>query len=886
MNSYNLEIPVPLSYFAALKAGQMQSKTLAISPLAHIQKATDATTMESTERKYDAYSIYTPNQLKFFKEEGSTFTFQSENGVALEVRVLSTTIFRVRYAPQGKFERDFSYAIDPKFKATPTIIEVIESPYAYALKTSALRFIVSKDDLRITIYNSQHQLISSEIEPYRAISTLLHGMSEVRISKFAPEQEVYFGLGDKSSALNLRGQVKQNWNTDAFAYDADRDPLYRSIPFYYALNKGLSYGIFFDNSYRTHFDFAVTETNKTTFFAEGGEANYYFIYGPDLIRVASQYIGLTGQPALPPLWSLGYHQCRWSYFPDRRVREVAKAFREHQIPCDAIYLDIDYMDGYRCFTWNEDYFPDPKSLVADLQEDGFQTIVMIDPGLRVDEDYQPYQEGIKNDYFCRRTTGELMVAPVWPPACVFPDYTNVAVRDWWGKLYHELYNEQGISGFWNDMNEPAMFKVDRATFPDEVLHYYEGELTNHRKAHNIYGFQMSRATTEGLMQLKPEKRPFLLTRATFSGGQRFAAVWTGDNVATWEHLHIANIQCQRLSISGFSFCGSDIGGFAGTPTGELMVRWLQLGVFHPFFRVHSIGNNIDGAAEVDNEKIAEQMRINRLDQEPWAFGEEYTQYAKTAIELRYRLLGYLYTAFWKHIRQGVPILKSLSFYDQADEITYTQEETFVFGDHLLVCPITQPSTEAGIIKNEDQEESKAEVPLTEPIKLLKEKTIYLPKGNWYNLYSKQRYEGKQFITLPVTLDHIPLFAKAGAIIPLYPVQQYVGEKKIEEVLLAAFFEEGEHNSQLYEDAGEDYSYKNGNYNLKLFTLLGSSSACEIRRSSEGNFAESQGTYCIRLYGLLFQARSCWMDDKQIDFLQDETRLEITVSSNFLRLFIN
>lgn len=859
----------------------MQKQPHPISPLVHIQKATDATTMESTERKYDAYSSYTPNRLKSFRQEANVFTFQSENQVALEVRVLSATIFRVRYAPQGKFERDFSYAIDPKFKAIPTAIKVIESPYAYALITDELRFIVSKDDLRITVYNSQLQLVSSEIEPYRAISTLLHGLSEVRISKFAPQQEVYFGLGDKASALNLRGQIKQNWNTDAFAYSADRDPLYRSIPFYYGLNKGLAHGIFFDNSYRTHFDFAATQSNKTTFFAEGGEANYYFIYGPELMNVATQYIDLTGRPELPPLWSLGYHQCRWSYFPEQRVKTVAQEFRDRQIPCDAIYLDIDYMDEYRCFTWNEDYFPDPKGLVDELQAEGFHTIVMIDPGLKVDENYTVYQEGMKNDYFCRRTTGELMVGPVWPPACVFPDYTNVAVRDWWGQLYDELYVEQGISGFWNDMNEPAMFKVDRATFPDEVMHYYEGEPTNHRKAHNIYGLQMSRATTEGLKQLKPEKRPFLLTRATFSGGQRFAAVWTGDNVATWEHLHIANIQCQRLSISGFSFCGSDIGGFAGVPTGELMVRWLQLGIFHPFFRVHSIGNNVDGAAEADNEKVAEQMRINRLDQEPYAFGDEYTKHAKVAIELRYRLLGYLYTAFWKHVSQGLPMLQSLSFYDQMDETTYAQEEEFIFGDSLLVCPIVQPMTAAGIVKNEEDELDEATI----KAQLIESQEIYLPKGDWYDLYSKQKYAGKQMIALQVTLDHIPLFAKAGAIIPQYPVQQYVGEKKIAEVLLQAFFAIGEHTSELYEDAGEGYDYENGNYSLKTFTLIGSSDTCEIKRTTEGNFMETQSTYRIWLHGLPFQATQCLVDGQAVKFQQNDASLEVVVSNEFTQLVV-
>ncbi len=279
---------------------------------------------------------------------------------------------------------------------------------------------------------------------------------------------MFFGLGDKASELNIRGKAFENWCTDAFGYTAETDPLYRAIPFYYGLHEGLGYGIFFDNSYRTRFSFDRKENQVSSFSADGGEMNYYFIYGPELTDVTKQYMALTGKPELPPLWSLGYHQCKWSYYPQSRVQELAQEFRDKKIPCDAIYLDIDYMDEFRVFTWNKDFFPDPKGLVDDLKAKGMQTIVMIDPGIKVDKNNWVHQEGLKNGYFCRREDGMLMKGPVWPPECHFPDFTHPKVREWWGGLYREMIQDIGISGFWNDMNEPAIFKINYKTFPDTV----------------------------------------------------------------------------------------------------------------------------------------------------------------------------------------------------------------------------------------------------------------------------------------------------------------------------------------------------------------------------------------------------------------------------------
>jgi alpha-glucosidase len=885
-----------------------------ISSIPHIQNAVPVEETESTGRYTDVYETFTPDKVVAVDHDYANFTFTTENGTKLKVAVLNDVIIRFRYTHERQFERDFSYAIDPEFEATKTEINFHEAMEAYYIATPKLTCRVEKEGLTVTLINEHGKILVEDAQTYRAISTLLRGLSEVRIAHVAHPGEKYYGLGDKSSALNLRGQTKQNWNTDSFGYSADSDPLYRTIPFYYSLNNGLAYGIFFDTPHRSHFDFDSTENSEVSFFAEGGEINYYFIYGPELTAVAERYTDLTGRAELPPLWALGFHQCRWSYYPESRVRSLAEEFRSRQIPCDAIYLDIDYMDGYRCFTWNKNHFPDPKEMISDLKSDGFQTVVMIDPGLKVDEDYWVYKSGLENEVYCQRTSGELMRGPVWPPECVFPDYTRPDVRAWWGKLYKELYVEQGVSGFWNDMNEPAVFKVQRATFPDEVLHDYEGELSNHAKVHNVYGLQMSRATSEGLRQLKPHKRPFLLARATYSGGQRFAALWTGDNVASWEHLHIANRQCQRMSISGFSFVGTDIGGFAGVPTGELMVRWMQMGIFHPFYRIHSMGNNVDGASETNKGDIEAAERANRLDQEPWAFGADYEAHMKAAVELRYQLLPYLYTTFWQHSTKGTPMVKSLVFYDQTDEESYDREREFLFGDHLLIAPVDQAMTKEGLFLEEKEEleqelaeqvkdleegddtteravistleaEEMIEESLPDEVELITEQAIYLPKGKWYDFNDHQLYEGKQKITQSVQLDRIPIFVKAGAILPLYPVQQYVGELEIETLQLQVYFVEGECESTVYTDAGEGYAYQEGDARLARFKLSGSAEQLTITQQLEGNFDADFKTYQLTVFGLPFEEVSCSVNDENIEGQKEGNQLVIEVGAEFKELVV-
>lgn len=816
---------------------------------------TNVQDIETSHRYPDVYQELSPSNLIASKSESSNiFDFVGENNLKLRIQIFRADIWRVRYTSRG-FARDFSYALDPQFDAQATSVALEETATTYTLKGEAVTCIISKASGQLIFQTMEdEQEILRDAAPYMERSTILEGTNHLRASFAAPAEEVYYGLGDKSWDLNLRGRHFNNWNSDSFGYDKERDPLYRTIPFYYGVVGAQAYGVFLHNTWRTHFDFDSQSDGITRIWSEGGELDYFLCYGPQLDQVAMAYHDLTGKPELPPLWALGFHQCRWSYYPEARVRELADNFREMNIPCDAIYLDIDYMDNYRCFTWDKEHFPKLGKMIGDLREQGFQTVVMIDPGIKKDDQYHVYQEGAANDYFCRRTSGEVMEGPVWPPVCVWPEFTRQEVREWWGGLYKELYNEEGVSGFWNDMNEPAVFGVNNLTFPTTVLHNYDGAPCDHRQAHNIYGQQMARATYEGLKNLQEKKRPFVLTRATFSGGQRHAAVWTGDNVASWDHLRLANRQCQRLSISGFSLVGTDIGGFVDQPSPELLIRWLQLGIFHPVFRVHSMGNNIDGAAEADAEEVKKSEHLNRLDQEPWVFGEPYTSQARQAIEFRYKLLPYLYTATYQHVQTGRPILRSLSFVDQIDAVAQRRENEFLLGDHLLVSPVTREGA--------------------------KRQRTYLPKGNWCDFYTGKALIGQRFVQQAVDENSIPLYVKAGAVVAQYPVQQYTNEIPISEVSLRTYFGTTSTKSEYYTDAGEGY----GDHCLHTFETKGESDYFTLQQTVTGAYDEPLEVFIVQLYSLPFRPERVLIDGVEVQQLDEiDGGFEVVVPGDFKTL---
>ena len=778
-----------------------------------------------------------PSAMKSYDLQPDYLEVKDHNGVTLRIYLIDDYILRFRYAVEGFFEDDFSYAIDPEYKAAGATVELIEEEKILTLKTKAVVCKITKRNLRVSIYDHEGRVIQEDDKGFHWEKNEEYGGYIVQNSKKIHHREAFYGLGDKPTDLNLKGKRFKNWGTDEYGYHYNTDPLYKSIPIYYGLQNEIGYGIFFDNSFKSYFDFGSERTDAASYWAQGGEMNYYFIAGPQLMDVCKRYTLLTGTPEMPPMWALGFQQCKWSYYPETKVREITTKMRELEIPCDAIYLDIDYMEGFRCFTWNKEYFPDPKGMVADLKADGWKTMVIIDPGIKKDIDYPIFKEGLEKGYFCKRMDGPYVEGKVWPGDCYFPDFTRPEVREWWAGLYKELIADIGVAGVWNDMNEPALFEVESKTFPNDVLHDYDGHQTSHRKAHNIYGMQMARATAEGVKQFKDNERSLIITRSGYAGMQRFSSVWTGDNIATWEHLWLADVQAQRLAISGVSFCGSDIGGFIGQPTPELMIRWIQLGIFHPFCRVHSSGDHGD--------------------QEPWAFGGECTAMYKKFIEIRYQLLPYLYTTFYQYHKEGTPMLRPIVFFDQSDAQNIDRDHEFLCGDHILVTPVTKPE------------------------KL--EKNLYLPKGQWYDFWTGVLYSGGMEHTADAPLNRIPIFVKQGAVIPKYPIQQYVGEKEITEVTLSIYHSNERVSSDFYEDGGDGYEYETGGYRMARFAVEGDKKELRINQSIEGDYTATFSTYVLELVGLPFDVSSIVVDGNSIEPTSDGL---VSVDAGFREIVIS
>ncbi len=779
--------------------------------------------------------------LRWEQRQNQFFLYCTE--MILEISVIEENIIRFRYSPEGFFEQDFSYAIATEggMPESTGSFEWVEVGDRFELITRQLRITISKS-LHVAIYEVDGALISEDERGFFWDADHHHGGHVVHHTRKIQEGECFFGLGDKPNRLNLRGSRFETWGSDTYGFERTTDPLYKNIPFFQGLNHGRAYGIFFDNSFRTVFDFGHERSDVCSMWSHGGEMNYYFIYGPELSQVVEGFHHLTGKPELPPLWALGYHQSRWSYYPENKVKEIAAKFRELSIPCDAIHIDIEYMDGYRCFTWNAERFPDPKRLAAELAADGFKSIAILDPGIKIDPEYKIYQEGIEQGYFCRRADGPLMKGNVWPGACHFPDFTNPKVRDWWAGLVAE-FMAMGIHGIWNDMNEPAVLEV--GTFPMDTRHDYDGQPCSHRKAHNVYGMQMARASYHGMKQAVYPRRPFALTRSGYAGVQRYAATWTGDNVSSWEHLWMASLQCQRLSISGLSFCGSDVGGFIGNCHGELLTRWTQLGVFHPLFRNHT----------------SQDHSI----QEPWVFGDTYTDAIRKAIELRYQLLPYIYTVFWRYVEYGTPMILPLVFMDQHDPQTYNRMDEFGFGSNLLICPVMGQGEEG--------------------------RRMYLPEGKWYNYWTGEKHDGRMEFWVAAPIDQFPLFVRAGSTIPHYPVMNYVGEKEIEALDLHVYFEKGLNSSQLYEDAGDYYEYEQGNYMLRTFSLEGDATESRIIQRNKGRYNSEYPEFRFILKGWPKEIQSIQMDGKKVRFKESGSdamglRYEVLVDKSFEELKIS
>jgi alpha-glucosidase len=672
----------------------------------------------------------------------------------VRIQVYSPSIIRVRMASQP-FTDDFSYAVI----ATPqtSTLQPVQTNDDIRFSTDSLKVRIQKKPFSISFYTLSDQPINED-EP--GLGTSWIG-AEVTTYKHLQEGERFIGLGEKTGNLDRKGNAYTNWNSDVYGYNVAADPLYSTIPFYIGAHHGLQYGIFFDNSYQSDFNFGASNNRFASFGAHGGEMNYYFLYNSSVAGIIRSYTQLTGRMTMPPLWSLGYQQNRYSYYPDTEVYRIAQTLREKKIPADGITLDIHYMDNYKLFTWNKERFPDPKGMIEKLDKMGLKTTLIVDPGIKVEKDYPAYESGLKENIFLKYADGQPYTAQVWPGWCHFPDFTSEKGRTWW-KQQVTSYTNVGVAGIWNDMNEIATWGQK---MPSNVLFNYDGHPTTHLKGHNVFGFNMARSSYEAARQAL-QKRPFILSRAGYAGLQRYTALWTGDNRAEDDHMLAGVRLLASLGLSGVPFTGMDIGGFTGNPTPALYTRWMQLGAFIPYFRNHTA--------------------FNTKSAEPWSFGEDVLDISRNYINLRYRLLPYLYSTFHEATQDGLPVLRSLAIDYTSDDNIYNSifQDQYLFGHAFLVMP----------------QES-----------LQQYTKVYFPAGDWYNLYTDTKEKGGTEKLIELSAATLPVYVKGGSIVPMQSLVQNTTEKPSDTLVLHIFNGTGNNAFDYYEDDGETYKYEQGMY---------------------------------------------------------------------------
>jgi alpha-glucosidase len=696
----------------------------------------------------------------------------TQAGITLRVSALTDSILRVRVAPDGRFPEDASWAVASDIRERMITVQRTENGFS----TAALRVRVDPASLRLVVEDRSGKIITADsAEPIRLRSRGFELRKQMAVA------ERYFGLGDKVGPFDRRGASYVNWNTDIWGYTSSTDPTYKSIPFFVATGAaGGSYGIFLDNSWRSWFNFGHREDGTLAIGSADGPIDYYVIAGPSTAEVVRRYTDLTGKAPLAPPWALGFQQSRYSYMSDSEVREIAGRLRRERVPTDVIWLDIDFQDRNRPFTTNGKTFPDLRKLTGDLRAQGIRLVAITDLHIAraPDQNYVPYDSGLAGNHFVRTRDGRTYVAPVWPGPSVFPDFTRAATRAWWGGLYRDFV-EDGIAGFWNDMNEPAIFETPSKTMPADNVHRIDADDfaardASHAEVHNVYGMENSRATFDGLQRLRPDERPFVMTRASFAGGQRYAVTWTGDNSSTWDHLKLSVQQLLNLGLSGFSYSAADIGGFTGGPSPELLTRWFQIGAFTPVFRAHA-ANNTPRA-------------------EPWVDGPDHLAIRRRFVEERYRLMPYLYGLAELNSRTGDPIMRP-PFYDYPgiEAAWCDQSMTFTVGKSLLVAPSGKP-----------------ESPQTYD--------ICLPAGGWYDYWTGLPVKGvrpaseKRFEVVKETprLERLPVFVRAGTILPRQPIVQSTAEIPRGPLSLDVYPGD-ECSGELYFDDGKAAPQTNGNY---------------------------------------------------------------------------
>ena len=697
-----------------------------------------------------------------------------DGNLNLTLSVLAPNLIRVRFSPRVDFIPRHSWSVaiaDEEWDIIP--FEVEETEEFINIKTAEITVRIQRDPCRVVFLE---QRTGSTFAGDTDLG-IAWRQNEVACWKQIGAEEKFYGFGERTGLLNQRGKRFTHWTTDCLDFGVLTDEMYQAIPFFMSLSPQVNYGLFFNTTHKSQFDVGANQSDILQLQTQGNELDYYLIYGQEPATILNTYTKLTGRMSLPPRWALGYHQCRWSYNSETEVRTLAREFRQRRIPCDVIHLDIDYMQGFRVFTWHKQRFPDPKKLIDELTAQGFKVVTIVDPGVKYDPeaDYEVCDRGLENNYFIRNKQGKIFHGYVWPDRSVFPDFIRSDVREWWSSLHKNLI-DKGVAGIWNDMNEPALDdrpfgdSGNKISFPLDAPQGDPEEQTNHAETHNIYGLMMARASREALDKLRPEERSFVLTRSGYAGVQKYSAVWTGDNHSLWEHLEMSLPMLCNLGLSGVPFVGADIGGFASNATPELFARWMQVGMLYPFMRGHSV--------------IASKRH------EPWEFGTEVEDICRQYIELRYQLLPYIYTLFWEAANTGAPILRPLLYHYPEDRNTQELYDQLLLGESLMAAPVYRPGVE--------------------------HRAVYLPQGTWYDWWTGECYQGSKYILAHAPLAKMPMYIRGGSIIPMAPVMQYTSESAVNQLRLRVTPGMGEYT--LYEDDGTSFAYRDGLWSTTTYRV--------------------------------------------------------------------
>ncbi len=730
----------------------------------------------------------------------------------LRVQLVSSDVLQISISRAGRFDDSPSVALQTPFDA--------KRPIDFHLSQDDTEIVLQTKDLTLHARRAPFSLRALRADGSLIFATALDASGRSRAygvlnNQFAVErlnarEDAFYGLGEKTGSFNCQGRDFTLWNTDVMNGGATEeftrhrpendprknplstefDPYYISIPFFYhhpdvpfaapGAPAPMS-GHFIDNPWRGQFEFFDDTRHRFAF--NGGHYTEYIFAGPSMAAILAGYTALTGRMSPPPLWALGHHQCRWYNYTQPQVAELADTYRQRDIPCDVIWLDIDYMNGFRVFTWDEHKFPDPGELIENLRKQGFRMITIIDPGVKYEKGNPLFEEGLEKRLFCETTVGTPYIGRVWPGQTVFPDFSLPETRAWWGRL-NAGHVRFGIAGIWNDMNEPATFDGDV-----DSMRFGHGRF-EHARFHNEYATLMAMGTVEGLREAMPGLRTFVLSRAASPGIQRYAANWMGDNISTWEHLRMSLPMAMGLGISGQPFVGADIGGFGRHCGGELLARWYQCAAWTPFFRNHNC--------------------MNQRDQYPWSFGSAIEALCRAAIRERYTLMPYLYSAFLCASETGAPIQRPLIFDHQNDTHARAIDDEFLLGEHILVAPITDPGR--------------------------CERQVYLPGGEWQSWHDGSPREGGRFHCEAAPLERIPVFVRAGAVIPLWPevpasTDAYHPEDIV--LLIAVPSRDGETASILHEDDGLSTDHAQGAFVRTHFTLRLENGTLQLSASVEG-----------------------------------------------------